>query len=55
MPCFEARAVYRRDAGGEPAIVEVPAPTDQALQAVLHKIITCMMKWLSVTVAVRRR
>ena len=32
---------------GEPVFVEVPAPTDDALQAVLHKIITRMMKLLT--------
>jgi hypothetical protein len=39
--------VYRRSAEGEPVFVEVPAPTDQAPQAVLHKIITRMMKLLT--------
>jgi len=34
--------VYRCDAEGEPVFVEVPAPTDEALQAVLHKIIIRM-------------
>lgn len=32
--------MYRRAAEGEPHVVEVPAPTDEALQTVLHKIIT---------------
>ena len=32
--------VYRRGTDGAPEFVEVPAPTDEALQAVLHKIIT---------------
>lgn len=36
--------VYRRGTGGTPEFVEVPQPTDEALQAVLHKIINCMMK-----------
>jgi hypothetical protein len=47
MHCLVLDGVYRRDADGEPAFVEVPAPTDEALQAVLHKIITRMMKWLT--------
>ena len=38
--------VYRRT-DGEPAFVEVPAHTDEALQAVLHKIIGRMMKLLT--------
>jgi len=32
--------VYRCDTEGEPVFVEVPAPTDEVLQTVLHKIIT---------------
>ncbi len=39
--------VYRRATDGEPEFVEVPAPTDEALQAVLHKIITRRMKLLT--------
>ena len=39
--------VYRCDTEGEPVFVEVPAPTDEALQAVLHKIITRTMKLLT--------
>ena len=39
--------VYRRGADGAPEFVEVPAPSDEALQAVLHKIITRMMKLLT--------
>ena len=35
------------DTEGEPVFVEVPAPTDEALQAVLHKIITRLMKLLT--------
>jgi len=34
--------VCRCDTEGEPVFVEVPAPTDDALQTVLHKIITRM-------------
>ena len=32
--------VFRRGTDGAPEFVEVPAPTDKAPQAVLHKIIT---------------
>ena len=32
--------VYRCDANGTPALAGAPAPTDEALQTVLHKIIT---------------
>ena len=32
--------MYRCGAEGEPVFGEVPAPTDEALQAVLRKIIT---------------
>ena len=39
--------VYRRGADGAPVFVEVPAPTDEALQTVLHRIITRMMKLLT--------
>ena len=39
--------MYRRSADGAPVFVEVPAPTDEALHAVLHKIITRMMKLLT--------
>lgn len=39
--------VYRCDTEGEPVFVEVPAPTDESLQAVLHKIITRLMKLLT--------
>jgi len=35
------------DTEGEPVFGEVPALTDEALQAVLHKIITRMMKLLT--------
>ena len=39
--------VYLRSAEGEPVFIEVPAPTDEALQPVLHKIITRLMKLLT--------
>jgi len=46
--------VYRRSAEGEPVFVEVPAPTDQAPQTVLHKIIMRMMKLLTLKLLTRR-
>ena len=46
LHCLVLDGVYRRNEGG-PIFVEVPAPTDEALQAVLHKIITRMMKLLT--------
>ena len=39
--------MYRRGTDGAPEFVDVPAPTDEGLQAVLHKIITRMMKLLT--------
>jgi len=39
--------VYRRGADADPVFVEVPAPTPEALQAVLHLIITRSMKLLT--------
>ena len=39
--------MYRRGTDGTPEFVEVPEPTDEALQAVLHKIITRMMRLLT--------
>jgi hypothetical protein len=47
LHCLVLDGVYRRGVDGEPVFVEVPAPTDEALQAVLHKIITRMMKLLT--------
>jgi len=40
LHCLALDGVYRCDTEGEPVFVEVPAPTDEALQALLHKIIT---------------
>jgi len=42
--CLVLDGVYRRATDGEPVFVEVPAPADEALQAVLHKIIIRTMK-----------
>ena len=47
LHCLVLDGVYRRGADGEPVFVEVPAPTGEALQAALHKIITRMMKLLT--------
>ena len=47
LHCLVLDGVYRRDAEGEPVFVEVPAPTDEALQTVLQKVITRMMKLLT--------
>jgi len=45
--CLVLDGVYRCDTEGEPVFVEVPAPTDEALQTVLHKVITRLMKLLT--------
>ena len=47
LHCLVLDGVYRCGAEGEPVFVEVPAPTDEALQAVLQKVITRMMKLLT--------
>ena len=39
--------VFARSIDGTPEFVEVPEPTDEALQAVLHKIITRLMGLLT--------
>ena len=41
--------------GAVPEFVEVPAPTDEALQTVLHKIIARLMKLLTRRAGVGRR
>jgi len=46
LHCLVLDGVYRRT-DGEPVFVEVPAPTDEDLQALLHKIITRLMKLLT--------
>ena len=46
LHCLVLDGVYRRT-DGEPLFVEVPAPTDEELQAVLHKIIARLMKLLA--------
>jgi DNA-binding HxlR family transcriptional regulator len=44
LHCLVLDGVYRRNADGAPVFVEVQAPTGEALQAVLRRIITRMMK-----------
>ena len=44
LHCLVLDGVYRRSAEAEPVFVEAPTPTDEALQTVLHKIITRTMK-----------
>jgi hypothetical protein len=44
LHCLVLDGVYRRGTDGAPKFVEVPEPTDEALQSVLHKIITRAMK-----------
>ena len=55
LHCLVLDGVYRCGTEGEPVFVEVPAPTDEALQAVLHKIITRTMKLLTRRGGARRR
>lgn len=43
LHCLVLGGVYRRSADGAQAFAEVPAPTDEALQAVLHNVISRMM------------
>jgi hypothetical protein len=47
LHCQVLDGVYRRGTDGAPEFVELAAPTDEALQAVLHKIITRAMKLLT--------
>ena len=47
LHCLVLDGVYRRSAEGAPEFVEAPTPTDEALQTVLHKIITRTMKLLA--------
>ncbi len=47
LHCLVLDGVYRRGSNGEPVFVEVPAPCDEALHAVLHKIIARTMKLLT--------
>ena len=47
LHCLVLDGVYRRGTDGTPEFVAAPAPTDEALQAVLHKIITRTMGLLT--------
>ena len=47
LHCLVLDGVYRRGADGAPVFVEVRAPTNEALQVVLHKIVTRLMKLLT--------
>jgi len=55
LHCLVLDGVYRCDTEGEPVFVEVPAPTDESLQAVLHKIITRMTQAAQPSGDARRR
>ena len=46
-PSARGRSARESGADGTPELVEVPAPTEEALQAVLHKIIPRTMKLLT--------
>jgi len=46
LHCLVLDGVYRRIDGG-PVVVQADSPTDEALQALLHKIITRLMKLLT--------
>jgi hypothetical protein len=47
LHCLVLDGVYRLSADGTREFVEAPAPTDEALQPVLHTIITRLMKLLT--------
>lgn len=47
LHCLVLDGVSRRGTDGAPELVEVPAPTDEALPAVLHKSITSLMTLLT--------
>ncbi|MBE0549490.1 MAG: transposase [Rubrivivax sp.] len=47
LHCPVLDGVSRRGSDGAPEFIEVPAPTDEALRAVLHKSITRTMKLLT--------
>ena len=55
LHCLVLDGVYRCDTEGEPVFVEVHAPTDEALQAVLHKIITRLTQAAHPQGSARRR
>ncbi len=47
LHCLVLDGVYRRNADAEPEFVKVPALTDEAVQTLLHQIITRVMKLLT--------
>lgn len=47
LHCLVLDGVYRSGTEGAPEFVQASAPADESLQAVLHKIITRMMKLLT--------
>ena len=47
LHCLVLDGVYRRGIDGAPKFVEVPEPTDEALQSLSHKIITRLMGLLT--------
>ena len=47
LHCLVLDGVYRRGVDGASEFVEVPEPSDEALQTVLHKIIIRLMKLLT--------
>ena len=47
LHCLVPDGEYRRGTDGKPVFVEVPAPGDEALQALLDKISTQAMKLLT--------
>jgi len=55
LHCLVLDGVYQCDPEGEPVFVEVPAPTDEALLTVLHKIITRMTQAAHPQGCARRR
>ena len=55
LHCLVLDGVYRCDTDGEPVFVEVPAPTDEALQTVLHKVITRLTQAAHPSGGARRR
>jgi len=55
LHCLVLDGVYQCDPEGEPVCVEVPAPTDEALLTVLHKIITRMTQAAHPQGGARRR
>ncbi len=44
LHCLVLDGIYRCGADGAPVFFEASAPTDEALQAALHKIITRMIQ-----------